>query len=81
LNTTPHQGAAPSVCKIETGCRIRFHSHHPSLINPVFWSKLRERFGLKCGHLSVAGKFDGCVYDYFRESCCPGTNPQHLDEE
>lgn len=75
----PPSAPQPAHGAIETGCRIRFHNHHPARINPVFWSHLRERFGLSCGHLVVAGKFSGCVYDYFRESCCPGTAPKHSE--
>lgn len=56
---------------IEKGCQIKFGSHHPYLINPLFWSKLQKRFGLVCAHLHIEGKFKGCIYDYFRESDCP----------
>lgn len=56
---------------IETGCQIKFGSHHPLLINPLFWSKLKSTFQLQCAHLEVEGKFKGCIYDYFTVSKCP----------
>lgn len=57
----------------ETGCQIKFGSHHPCLINSLFWSKMQSQFKLKCAHLEVEGKFRGCIYDYFRNSQCPNT--------
>lgn len=56
---------------IETGCQIKFGSHHPHLINSLFWSNLRQHFQLECAHLEVEGKFKGCIYDYFTRSTCP----------
>ena len=56
---------------IEKGCQIKFGAHHPYLINPLFWSKLKNTFQLQCAHLEVEGKFKGCIYDYFSVSKCP----------
>lgn len=57
--------------RIERGCQIKFGSHPPSLINPIFWTQLKRRFGLHCAHLHIEGKHKGCIYDYFRKSNCP----------
>ena len=57
--------------EIENGCQIKFGSHHTYLVNPLFWSKLKQQFGLECAHLHIEGKFKGCIYDYFRHSTCP----------
>lgn len=56
---------------IEPGCQIKFGSHHPYLINSLFWSKLQKRFGLTCAHLHIEGKYKGCIYNYLRQSNCP----------
>lgn len=56
---------------IESGCQIKFGSHHPYQINLLFWLKLKEAFQLECAHLEVEGKYKGCIYDYFDSSKCP----------
>ena len=57
---------------IEKGCRILFNSHKPKMIDYKFWNSLKNEFDLTCGHLKVEGKFKGCIYDYFKNSACPG---------
>jgi len=58
--------------EIENGCRIMFNSHDPNKINYDLWNSLKNKFGLKCAHLKVEGKFKGCINNYFRNSCCFG---------
>ena len=58
--------------KLENGCQIKFGSHAPDMIDTNFWIKLKNKFGLNCAHLHVEGKFKGCIYDYLRNSNCPG---------
>ena len=70
-NQTVAEQPDGSFC-IETGCEIRFGSHPAYMLNRFTWSKLRERFGLRCGYLNVDGKFKGCIWDYFAPSACPG---------
>ena len=68
----PSKHHSENECQLEIGCRVRFHEHNPSLFHPIFWSQLKEHFGLTCAHLDINGKFKGCIYDYFRNSSCPG---------
>lgn len=63
----------------ETGCQIKFGSHHPCLINPLFWKKLQNKFKLNCAHLEVEGKFKGCIYDYFRNPQCPNKSNARMN--
>ena len=58
--------------QIEKGCRILFNSHKPKMINNNFWDSLKNEFDLTCAHLKVEGKFKGCIYDYLKDSACPG---------
>lgn len=55
----------------ETGCQIKLGTHHPYLINPLFWTRLRNRFKLDCAYLEVEGKYKGCIYDYLNKTQCP----------
>lgn len=57
---------------LEKGCRIKMGSHKPEKINRNFWNKIKNEYDLDCAHLHVEGKFKGCIYDYLRESNCPG---------
>ena len=58
--------------QIENGCQIKIGSHKPSVVNIDLWKGLKESFGLTCAHIDVEGKFRGCIYNYFRDSKCPG---------
>lgn len=57
---------------LEKGCQIKIGGHKPEIINHSMWDKLKNKFDLTCAHIHVDGKFKGCIYDYFKESCCPG---------
>ena len=57
---------------LEKGCRIKMGSHKPDIINKEFWNKIKNKYNLDCAHLHVEGKFKGCIYDYIRDSNCPG---------
>ncbi len=57
---------------LEKGCQIKIGGHKPEIINHSMWDKLKNKFDLTCAHIHVDGKFKGCIYDYFRDSCCPG---------
>ena len=56
---------------IENGCRILMGSTNIDDIKKV-WVPLKNEFNLNCAHLSIKGKYRGCIYDFFRNSNCPG---------
>ena len=56
--------------KPEWGCRIVQPLETKEDVKTV-WSLLKSEYGLRCGHLNVSGKFDGCVLDYIAPSQCP----------
>ena len=56
---------------IENGCRILIGSSNIKDIRKV-WLPLKKEFNLNCAHLNIKGKYNGCIYDYLRESNCPG---------
>ena len=58
--------------KEEKGCRIIFNSHKPEMIDNNFWNNIKNKFNLACAHLHVEGKYKGCIYDYLRDTNCPG---------
>lgn len=58
--------------KQENGCRIIFNSHKSEMIDKKFWDNIKNEFKLECAHLHVEGKYKGCIYNYLRESICPG---------
>ena len=61
-----------NIMVLEKGCQIKIGGHKPDIINNSMWNKLKNKFDLTCAHIHVDGKFKGCIYDYFRESSCPG---------
>jgi hypothetical protein len=56
----------------EKGCRIKMGSHKPELIDKNFWFKIKDKFRLDCAHLHVEGKFTGCIWNYIKDTDCPG---------
>ena len=68
ISVTPKKGKMI----IEKGCRIKMGSHKPEVINNDFWDIIKKKFNLNCAHLHVEGKFKGCIYNYLRDTACPG---------
>jgi hypothetical protein len=65
-----------SVCKsdkylIENGCNITFSNMELTKIKPT-WNILKEKYNLTCAHLHIPGLSRSCIYDFIRESDCPG---------
>ena len=54
--------------RTEQGCRVLLTEGW----EPKAWRVLRDRFRLQCAHLSIPGRFEGCVRDWERASVCPG---------
>lgn len=52
--------------RIENGCRIIMGDGW----NKKFWETLQRNYDLGCAHIDVPGRFNGCVYDWTRQSDC-----------
>ena len=61
-------------CAPEQGCTVTLTGLRPDLIGTRVWDVLKPRFGLTCAHLSIPGRFNGCIYDFIRPSACPANN-------
>ena len=56
---------------IETGCNIVIPGVEKKEVKKL-WPCLKKRYDLRCAHVSNPPVFSGCVYDYIRETDCPG---------
>ena len=69
---SPNLSILPSGC-LENGCTIRlprlYGQDDKSKLCET-WNKLKSIDTFGCAHLQIAGKFDGCVTDYLRDSKC-----------
>ena len=57
---------------MENGCTILLSGLNPKYIKNQVWEPLNKDFELKCGYLKIDKQFNGCIYDYFGKSNCPG---------
>ncbi len=57
----------------EAGAAIELHACSREAVCGCLWPALLTRYPLlECAHIHEAGRgFNGCVFDYMRESCCP----------
>lgn len=62
-----------NTCWLENGCRITIGTKNIDPILKEVWEPLQKKFNLQCGHISIESGFSGCVWDFFRDSNCPGT--------
>lgn len=56
---------------LENGCRIYVASKNREDTRQL-WKSLSKSLGLICAHVKFSEHQDGCVFDIFRESLCPG---------
>ena len=59
-------------CWLENGCTILLSGLNPKYIGKKVWEPLNNDFNLKCGYLKIEKQFNGCIFDYLKESNCPG---------
>lgn len=69
-DVTPNWSSIGRNNEIEEGCRIVITSD-PEKIQKL-WPPLKTNFELRCAYLTQESFFSGCIYDYFKESACPG---------
>lgn len=55
---------------VENGCRVTTTATKDETISKI-WKTAQSCGDIKCGHVSVAGGFVGCVNDYPWNSRCP----------
>lgn len=53
----------------EYGCRLVQSISSKNEIK-YMWKRLKEEYGLRCAHLTVGNKYDGCVLNYIPPSRC-----------
>ena len=51
----------------ENGCQIIYTEGSCHKV----WTALKDKFDLDCAHLKIPGKYEGCIYDYHRQTNCP----------
>jgi len=61
----------PDACHIEYGCRILFGQASKETVSMV-WKDIKKNNELTCAHIKVPNTFSGCIYDFLRETKCPG---------
>ncbi len=57
---------------IENGCRIYVSSKDIYKNTKLLWKNISNNYGLTCAHVKFSEHQDGCVFDVFRKSQCPG---------
>jgi hypothetical protein len=58
--------------QLEPGCRILVNECDKKTLNHSIWQPIKTMGNLSCAHVHVPGQFSGCIYDYLRDSACPG---------
>ena len=59
--------------EIEYGCRLtQSVSSKKDIIN--IWKILKNNYNFNCAHLKIDSGFDGCIYDFIRDSDCKKFN-------
>ena len=62
----------------EKGCKITFKCNPATIKNEVF-EQLKKRVNIDCAYLSIYSYYNGCIYDFNRESKCPGSCKKIVD--
>ncbi len=57
---------------IENGCKITLSTDSPDKLKDTLWKPIKKEFDLNCGYLKISSCFGGCVYDFYRDTNCPG---------
>ena len=57
--------------KIENGCMVFIPSTDKYSLNYKIWNPIRAKYNLNCAHIDIPYKFNGCIYDYLKQTGCP----------
>ena len=55
----------------EIGCAITYSCKVKEMYNEL-WRPLKSKYDLGCAHVEVNSHFQGCIYDLYCVSNCPG---------
>ena len=55
--------------ELEYGCRLTQSIYCTEDISKI-WSLLQKNYNFKCGHLTIANSFEGCVQNYLNQKKC-----------
>ena len=55
----------------EIGCAIIYSCKVEKMYNEL-WQPLKSKYNLGCAYVDVKSHFQGCIYDLYRRSNCPG---------
>ena len=67
---------------VEVGVTIDVYDCSKADICERLWPSLTRAFHLECAHVTESGKsaFQGCIYDFRRETSCPGKSKKLAKE-
>lgn len=57
--------------EIEEGCQILIQQVDKQILEENIWYPLMKKYKLKCAHLSIPGKYSGCIYGFINFKGCP----------
>lgn len=58
--------------RYEKGCDILLTNYHHDKIVSTVWKPLQTKYEFDCAYIEIPGGFSGCIYDFMRQSNCPG---------
>jgi len=59
---------------VEPGCRATIVTKPVKQSSKKLWQTLLADMAFTCAHVEIISHEDGCVFDVFRKSACPGAN-------
>ena len=57
----------------EKGCKIIYNCDVNTMKDKL-WNPLKQKYGLDCAYIDIYSSYNGCIYDLYRKSSCPGIN-------
>ena len=72
-NVTPNSTIIKKDGKMiyEIGCTITYSCNVAKMYDEL-WQPLKKKYELGCAYVDVKSHFQGCIYDLYRKSSCPG---------
>jgi hypothetical protein len=55
----------------EIGCTIIYSCKVDKMYDEL-WRPLKQKYLLGCAHVDIKSNYQGCIYDLYRETNCPG---------
>ena len=72
-NVTPNSTIIKKDGKMvyEIGCAISYSCNVEKMYDEL-WTPLKSKYGLGCAYVDVKSQYQGCIYDLYSKSNCPG---------